>query len=101
MDRYVKKYEDTYGTKPTNFNRFREKWGFQSMITDLGTNRAAEVVDYYFETRHIGHPVTGLLYNYDKLDELMKERAVDEENRAKLRRESEQRVKEWREAHGK
>jgi hypothetical protein len=71
------------------------------MIEDLGLERAGEVVDYYFETRNVGHPVTTLLYEYDRLNIIMKERAADDEVRARLRRESEQRVKEWREKNGK
>jgi hypothetical protein len=101
MNKYVDNYKRLYGSPPANFNRFREKWGFTAMITDLGYARAGEVVDYYFETRHVGHPVTDLHYEYDRLNIIMKEKAEDEENRARLRRESEQRVKEWREKHGK
>lgn len=101
MTKFINSYEKMYGDKPANFNRHREKWAFQDMIEDLGYSRAGEVIDYYFETRNVGHPVTTLLYEYDKLNVIMKERAEDEENRARLRRESEQRVKEWRERHGK
>jgi hypothetical protein len=101
ITKFLGNYERVYGQRPTDFNRFREKWGFRDMIEDLGYARAGEVIDYYFETRHIGHPATTLFYEYDKLDQIMRERVVDEENRARLRQESELRVKEWREKHGK
>lgn len=101
INRYLKNYEGVYGQRPQDFNRFREKWGFRDMIEDLGYSRSEQIVDYYFETRHVGHPVNTLFYEYDKLDKILTERAADEENRARLRRESEQRVKEWREKHGK
>lgn len=101
MSRYVKNYESKYGNKPEGFNRYREKWGFIGMIEDLGLTRANEVVDYYFETNNLLHPVQTLLYEYDRLSTIMKERAKDDENRERLRRESEARVKQWREAHGK
>lgn len=100
ITQYLSLYEDHYGQKPTGFNRYREKWGFTAMIEDLGFARAKEVVNYYFETRNIGHPVTKLLYEYDKLDKIMTDRAKDDELRARLRRESEERVKAWREQHG-
>lgn len=100
ITQYLTLYQERYGRKPTDFNRYKEKWGFASMIEDLGNARAKEVVSYYFETNNIGHPVSKLLYNYEKLDEIMTERAADEELRARLRRESEARVKAWREKHG-
>jgi len=97
---YLKLYSDRYGNRPDGFNRFREKWGFQAMIEDLGYERAKEVVAYYFETRNIGHPVTELLYDYDRLDVLMRERAKDEEQRRILREKSKTRVEEWRKQNG-
>ena len=94
---YVKLYKENYeGESPSGFNRHRDKWGFQSMIEDLGYNRAREVVEYYFETKHILHPVNTLLYEYDRLDKIMKERAADDKRKARLLEESRARVEEWR-----
>lgn len=94
---YVKLYKEHYdGEAPANFNRHRDKWGFQSMIEDLGYNRAQEVVAYYFETKHLFHPATTLLYEYDRLDKIMKERAADDKRKAILLEESRKRVEEWR-----
>lgn len=100
ISQYLNLYEVKYGNRPNDFNRYREKWGFQSMIEDLGFARAKEVVSYYFDTNNIGHPVSKLLYNYEKIDEIMTERAADDELRSRLRRESEARVKAWREKNG-
>ena len=97
---YLKLYKEKYGEGPRNFNRHRDKWGFQSMVEDLGYDRAREVVTYYFETRNIYHPVNKLLYEYDKIDKLMREREEDEERRQRLLAESKKRVEAWREANG-
>lgn len=92
---YLKHYVEKYDRQPAAFNRHRDKWGFESMVQDLGYERAQEVVEYYFKTNRPLHPVQYLLYNYDKLDILMKEYAKDELDRAELRRLTEKRVKEW------
>lgn len=96
---YVKLYTDKY-EKPPVINRYREKWGFQSMIEDLGYERAREVVEYYFNTKKPGHPVPGLLFNYEKLSITLEEMANDEAIRAELRAQTKQRVEEWERMYG-
>lgn len=96
---YVNLYNDKYGRGP-QVNRYREKWGFLSMIEDLGYQRAQEVVTYYFNTGRVGHPVQQLLFNYDKLDKVMREIADDEAKRAEIRAATEKRVREWESARG-
>lgn len=91
---YVNSYTDKYGKAPV-INRHRDKWGFQSMIEDLGYPRAQEVITYYFKTGRVGHPLQYLLYNYEKLNIILREIAEDEVNREQLRKQTEQRVKEW------
>ena len=98
---YLKLYKEKYSFDPPGFNRFRDKWGFRDMIEDLGMARSKEVITYYFDTRHIGHPVQQLFYNYDRLSDLMKEREEDEKNRERLRAETEARVKAWRERYAR
>lgn len=93
---YLKEYSSKYGKTPLNFNRNREKWGFQSMIEDLGIDRSKEVIKYYFETGKMGHPVSHLLSNYDKINIRMLEREEDAANRERLRAETKKRVEEWR-----
>lgn len=96
---YVKEYSAKYNRAP-NINRYREKWGFISMVEDLGYERAQKIIEYYFTTGRIGHPVQGLLQNYDRLNRILTEMAEDEKNRERLRRETEQRVREWEAVHG-
>lgn len=93
---YLKKYGERYERDPRDFNRFRDKWGFQSMIEQYGLAGAKDVVDYYMSTRRVGHPVNYLLYNYEKLYEIMMDKRKDKENRERLIRESKKRVEEWR-----
>ena len=99
ISRFEKNYERKYQTKPS-LNRHRDKWGFQDMLEDLGYSRAQEVVDYYFELRYIGHPLQDLLRNYDKFDRIMRERAEDEKERHRIRRETKKRVEEFEKTHG-
>jgi len=96
---YEKCFEAKYGRKP-QINRFRDKWGFQDMVSDLGYGGASEVVEYYFKTAKHGHPLTFLFQNYDKIHEFMQEKMRDEEKRAELRKQTALRVKEREEKHG-
>lgn len=91
---YIKCYRDKHKSDPT-LNRYREKWGFNSMLEDLGYERAREVIEYYFSTGANGHTVQKLLQNYDRYSRTLTEIAHDAEEREKLRRETEIRVKEW------
>ncbi|AXH68770.1 hypothetical protein SEA_COMRADE_55 [Streptomyces phage Comrade] len=90
---YIQCFTEKYSRKP-NINRYRVKWGFQDMVEDLGYGPAREVVEYYFKTARQGHQVEFLLMNYEKVFEFMEEKKKDEEKRAELRRQTEERVKE-------
>jgi len=96
---YIKSWTEKYDKQP-NINRFKHKWAFQDMIEDLGYDRAKKVVDYYFRTQKLGHPIEYLIYNYDRLNKIMLEREADNENLARLAKETEKRVKEWEEKLG-
>jgi hypothetical protein len=96
---YEKNYIERYDHKP-NTNRFREKWGYQDMIHDLGYDQARKVVDYYFNLPKVSHPVLFLHQNYDKINEALIEKEEDEIKRAELRRETEKRVKEFDSKNG-
>jgi HEPN domain-containing protein len=96
---YVKLYKDKYQTAPI-INRYRDRWGFQAMIEDLGRSDAQAVLLYYFELSG-SHDVTTLFRSYD---ELHKQRLAEEEDKrrvAQLHIETAKRVKEWLEKNGK
>lgn len=99
VTQFVNNYQGKYKTAP-ELNRYREKWGFQDMIADLGYDRAKEIVDYYFRTSKPGHPVQFLLNNYDKINTFYTEKKDDERKREEMRRVTAERVKEWEEKHG-
>lgn len=93
---FINSYKAKYGYAP-NINRYREKWGFQDMMNDLGYARAKEIIEFYFTTNRVGHPVIELFRNYDRLNDLEQELALDAIKRLELRRQTEQRVREWEE----
>jgi hypothetical protein len=100
ITKYVTLYKEKYG-KPPTINRYRERWGFQSIIEDLGRDDANKVVVYYLSLRKIDHTIPELLRSYD---ELHKNRLADEKDlkdREKLRIETARRVKEYLERNGK
>lgn len=99
ITKYVKLYKDKYGIDPT-INRYRERWGFQASIEDLGRDDAQKALDYYFILDG-PHDVQRFLRSYD---ELHKMRLADEEDKrrvAQLHEETAKRVKEWMERNGK
>lgn len=98
MDRYLSGYQKKWGIAP-QFNRYRQKWGFQDMIEDIGYEDAQRVVDYFFSLQRAEHGVQTLLNNYDRYARILAEREVDREKRHELRRLTEQRVRELEE-HG-
>ena len=97
---YLKAYTAKYDKAPEFFNRHRERWGFESMATDLGIDGAKEIIDYYFQTHRYGHPSSYLTNNYDHLKRVMIEREKDLEKRKQLLAESKVRVEEWRNKRG-
>lgn len=97
---FIKLYTEKYSAAP-KLNRYKAKWGFQSMVEDLGYERSQEVVHYYFRTSKQGHPVEFLHMNYEKIADYNEERKRDEAMRAELRRQTEQQVKEYEEKNVK
>ena len=70
--------------RPSNINRYREKWGMQDVIDSLGFDRARQVLEYYFKTSKPGHPIQYFLFNFDRLNQIMIELDKDKESRIKL-----------------
>lgn len=98
ITKYVKLYEARYGVKPT-VNRYRERWGFQAAIEDLGRSDAEKAIEYFFILDG-PHDIPSFLRRYDELHTM---RLADEEDKrrvAQLHRETAQRVKEWMERNG-
>jgi hypothetical protein len=97
---YVKLHEAVHGTKPADFNLYRDRRGFEAMIEDLGYDRAKQVVEYYMGLIR-AHPCGWLLYNYEKVNNRIIEIEEEQKNAAEVFEETRKRVEEWRRYRGK
>ena len=80
---YVNLYRDKYSKVP-RINKFREKWAMQDVIDSVGYDRARELLEYYFKTNKMGHPLNFFYNNFDRMDASMENAAKDKEARRKL-----------------
>ena len=91
----------TYKTKYKNspvVNRNKARWGFEAVLMDFSMDEAKELIDFYLTTASANrHSLEWFLFNYDKMVTAKQSQKDDAERREQLRRESEQRAKEWRE----
>ena len=60
----------------------------QDVIDSVGYDRARELLDYYFKTGKNGHPLNFFFYNFDRMDQVEKEREKDRINRSMLRQQT-------------
>lgn len=97
---YVKRYKEKYGTEPV-VNRHSARWGFDSVLLGMSPEETKELIDYYFKTTSTRrHSLDWFFYHYEKLIDGKNDLQTDIERRERLRRESEQRAREWREKVG-
>lgn len=96
---FENKFKLRYDKSPV-VNRNTARWNFDAMLKSMKVLDVQLLIDYYFDNVEVGHNLTWFFYNYDKLVETRSDNKADAEHRAKLRRESEQRAKEWRERFG-
>lgn len=90
---YATLYKDKYG-KPITFNRFKEKWAMTDVIDSVGYERATELLEYYFTVTKPGHPLQWFFYNFDRLDEIIKQVEEDQARREKIRQQTKKMVEE-------
>lgn len=94
---YVKLYKAKYRSEPV-VNRHSARWGFDSILLGISPEETKELIDYYFKTANSKrHAIDWFFYNYDKLIEGRNESLKDIRRRERLRVESEERAKKWRE----
>lgn len=91
---FIKMYEEKHRRSP-QINRYKQKWGFQDMIADIGYEKSQEVMSYFFGLNKPEHSVQTLLFNYDRYAKILDELAKDKEERRRLREETQRRVEEW------
>lgn len=97
---FIKKYKEKYGMEPV-VNRHSARWSFASVLEGLSPTEVKGLIDYYFTTTPAKrHNLEWFFYNYDKLIEGRTEAVKDAERRERLRQESEQRARDWRERFG-
>jgi len=92
---FLKLWRERYPATKHTFNRYALKWPFMDVADSVGYERGKELIEYYFKTPRTGHDVQWFLYNFDKLDVVMKERADDETKKAAMRAVTKARVEEW------
>jgi len=79
-------------------NRASMSWGFKAMLKDLSVEQIKALITFYFDHYNHGtHDFKGFEYSYDRLMEAMRDRDNEAEHVEKLKRESAERAKEWRE----
>lgn len=83
-------YLKAYGFKPS-LNRYRAKWGMVDVIDSVGYDRSKELLDYYFSCE-AEHTVEHFFNNFDRLDGMRRESEDDAKRRARLRRETMERM---------
>ena len=96
ISHYEKGYLRKYKKKPV-VNRYSARYGFDAVLTDLGTEDTKALIDYYFTCdSDKSHPLTWFFYNYDTLLVGKRDHDKDVALRKKLREESKIRAEEWR-----
>jgi len=94
---FIKCYKEKYNIAPV-VNRNKARWGFESVLMDFSMDQAQELVNYYLTTASATrHSLEWFLFNYDKLVTARQNQVNDAARRAELRKESEERAREWRE----
>jgi hypothetical protein len=94
LDLYSSLYLDKYNKKCI-LNKYRDKWAMIDVIESVGFERAKELIGYYFRlSNRSGHSLQWFLYNFDRLDDMLKKSEQDMHKRAIMREKTKQMVKE-------
>lgn len=90
---YMALYEQKYGKKP-RLNKYKEKWAMQDVLDSIGFDKAKDVLNYYFRTGKVGHPLNFFYNNFDRLEDMMVQIDKDIVNRARLLEQTRKMVEE-------
>jgi hypothetical protein len=97
---FVKRYKEHYGVDP-KVNKFAARYGFDAMLQGMKKEEFSQIndlIDYYFTTKsEKAHNLQWFFNNYDKLWEAKTVLEEDKARRARLRKESEERARKWKE----
>ena len=84
IDWYIKQFAIKYGYACT-VNKHREKWAMIDLIESVGYDRGKQLIEYYFKTTSNNkHSLSWFMYNFDRLDDMLKKIEKDTERRAKI-----------------
>ncbi|CAB5218170.1 hypothetical protein UFOVP204_52 [uncultured Caudovirales phage] len=90
---YCTLYKDTY-KKSIVVNKYREKWAMQDVVDSVGYDRAKTLLEYYFQVKREGHPISWFFYNFEKLDMSLQQKEEDKTRRELIRAKTKSMVKE-------
>ena len=86
-------YKESYNKVPI-VNRYREKLPMIDVIERVGYARARELLDYYFQTKRIGHDIKWFCQNFDKLDLSLTQKELDLTRREAIRHKTRTMIQE-------
>lgn len=93
ISKYLTLYIKNHKIKPI-INRYSAKWGMMDVIDSVGAERANELLEFYFQTKHAQHDLEYFYKNFDKMDANEKALREDRARRARIMRQSRDRVRE-------
>lgn len=94
LDTYSSLYRDRY-SKPCTLNKYRDKWAMIDVVDSVGYDRAKQLLAYYFRLdNRSGHSLQWFLYNFDRLDDMLKKSEEDIKRRAMMREKTKRMVEQ-------
>jgi hypothetical protein len=90
---YCVLYKEKYGKQPI-VNRYREKWAMNDVLESVGYDRAKVLLEYFFQTKRDGHPISWFFYNFEKLDFSLQQTEQDKTRRELIRAKTKSMVEE-------
>lgn len=66
LSKYSSLYEKRYGIKPV-LNKYKEKWGMNSIIEDFGVEGVKKTMDYFFRLNKEGHSLSWFYNNFSTI----------------------------------
>lgn len=90
---YCTLYKQKYKKSPI-VNRYREKWAMNDVVESIGYDRTKVLLEYYFDLKKDGHPLTWFFYNFEKLDLALQQSEEDKTRRELIRAKTKSMVEE-------
>lgn len=96
---YITLFKQRFGKSPV-LNRYKQRFALSDILEDMAFEDLETLLKYYIKV-DAEPSLTNFCYEYDELYVKMQRDAKDDQERHQLRRETEQRVREFRERYGK